>query len=54
MNYANIPAEKLWWLKSQLVYWYNRPTFDQWVTLDEIESNVAAIKARIAEIEEAA
>jgi len=50
-DYSRIEASHIWWLKSQISYWGNRKMFDQFVTEAEIQENISAIKARIAELE---
>lgn len=51
MDYATVKADKIWWLESQIRFWIMRPTFDQWVTQDEVDKNITAIRERIAELE---
>lgn len=45
-------STEVWWLKSQISYWLNRRMWDQFVTEQQIQANVAAVKARLAQLEE--
>ena len=44
---------EVWWLKAQISYWLNRRMWNQFVTEQQIQANVAAVKARLAQLEEA-